>query len=433
MDVLHAHCCGIDVHAKFLVACCRHLGPSGRVTTTSRTFETMTADLRALAAWLQEAGVTQVAIESTGVLWQPVWNILEPQVTIVLVNPRDVRQVPGRKTDVSDAEWLAQLLQYGLLRGSVVPPAAIRELRDLTRGRVKLVDQTTAVANRLHAVLHDANQAGLGGQRHSRRLGPGRCSRRSSRASATRSGWRRWRVAACGANCRRCSARSPATSPTTIGSCCGACWGNWPFSRARSASMTRASPRRSALLWRSWPGWTRSRALPAARQRTSWPSSAPTWPSFPAPPTWRRGWRSVPATMKRGGNSTTGRRATATAGRAAPAPKPPGGPSMRAGPMPPRNFADWPRGGGQTRDRRRGPQSPGRGLLHHPRRGHVSRLGPGPFRSLGAHATHAVLGQASGTPRTQSRSGDRGLVDGIFVAATELTKATDPLSEATLQ
>jgi transposase len=157
MDVLHAHCCGIDVHAKFLVACCRHLGPSGRVTKTSRTFETMTADLRALAAWLQEAGVTQVAIESTGVLWQPVWNILEPQVTIVLVNPRDVRQVPGRKTDVSDAEWLAQLLQYGLLRGSFVPPAAIRELRDLTRGRVKLVDQTTAVANRLHAVLHDAN------------------------------------------------------------------------------------------------------------------------------------------------------------------------------------------------------------------------------------------------------------------------------------
>jgi transposase len=119
MDVLHAHCCGIDVDAKFLVACCRHIGPTG--------------------------------------LWQPVWNILEPHVTIVLVNPRDVRQVPGRKTDASDAEWLAQLLQYGLLRGSFVPPAAIRELRDLPRGRAKLVDQTTAVANRIHAVLHDAN------------------------------------------------------------------------------------------------------------------------------------------------------------------------------------------------------------------------------------------------------------------------------------
>lgn len=157
MDVLHAHCCGIDVHAKFVVACCRQIGSTGSVTKTSRTFGTMTADLQALAAWLTSEAVTHVAIESTGVLWQPVWNILEPHVTIVLVNPRDVRQVPGRKTDVSDAEWLAQLLQYGLLRSSFVPPVAIRELRDLTRGRAKLVDQTTAVANRIHAVLHDAN------------------------------------------------------------------------------------------------------------------------------------------------------------------------------------------------------------------------------------------------------------------------------------
>ena len=157
MDVLYAHCCGIDVHAKFVVACCRQIGSTGSVTKTSRTFGTMTADLQALAAWLTSEAVTHVAIESTGVLWQPVWNILEPHVTIVLVNPRDVRQVPGRKTDVTDAEWLAQLLQYGLLRSSFVPPVAIRALRDLTRGRAKLVDQTTAVTNRLHAVLHDAN------------------------------------------------------------------------------------------------------------------------------------------------------------------------------------------------------------------------------------------------------------------------------------
>jgi transposase len=157
MDILHPHVCGIDVHAKFAVACCRHIGSTGTVTKTSRTVGTMTDDLQALAAWLRAAGVTHVAIESTGVLWQPVWNILEEHVTVVLVNPRDVRQVPGRKTDVTDAEWLAQLLQYGLLRNSFVPPAAIRELRDLTRGRAKLVDQTTAIANRIHAVLHDAN------------------------------------------------------------------------------------------------------------------------------------------------------------------------------------------------------------------------------------------------------------------------------------
>jgi transposase len=157
MEVLHAHCCGIDVHAKFVVAGCRHLGPTGSVTKTSRTFGTMTADLQALAAWLTSEAVTHVALESTGVLWQPVWNILEEHVTVVLVNPRDVRQVPGRKTDVTDAAWLAQLLQYGLLRSSFVPPAVIRELRDLTRGRAKLADQTTAIANRIHAVLHDAN------------------------------------------------------------------------------------------------------------------------------------------------------------------------------------------------------------------------------------------------------------------------------------
>lgn len=157
MEVLHAHVCGIDVHAKFLIACCRHIGPTGTVTKTARRFATMTADLRELALWLRETGVTHVALESTGVLWQPVWNLLEDHVTVVLVNPRDVRQVPGRKTDVTDAEWLAQLLQYGLLRSSFVPPAAIRELRDLTRGRAKLTDQTTAIANRLHAVLHDGN------------------------------------------------------------------------------------------------------------------------------------------------------------------------------------------------------------------------------------------------------------------------------------
>jgi transposase len=157
MDVMHRHVCGIDVHAKFLVACCRHVGPGGAITTATQRFETLTADLEALATWLRDQGVTHVVLESTGVLWLPVWNVLEDRVVLVLVNPRDVHQVPGRKTDTTDAAWLAQLLQYGLLRASFVPPRAVRDLRDLTRGRVKLVDQTTAVANRIHAVLHDAN------------------------------------------------------------------------------------------------------------------------------------------------------------------------------------------------------------------------------------------------------------------------------------
>ena len=157
MDIVIPRCCGIDVHQKSLVACVRLLGPQGTVARHLRTFGTMTDDLRALAAWLQEAGVTHAAIESTGVLWKPVWNVLESTVTLVLVNPRDVKQVPGRKTDVSDAEWIAQLLQCGLLRRSFVPPLALRQLRDSTSNRTILEQQRAAVVNRLHKVLEDAN------------------------------------------------------------------------------------------------------------------------------------------------------------------------------------------------------------------------------------------------------------------------------------
>jgi transposase len=157
MEVVIPRCCGIDVHKKSLVACIRLMGPQGEVTQHVRTFGTMTRELGALAAWLVEHAVTHVAIESTGVLWNPVWNVLEPHVTLLLVNPRHVKQVPGRTTDVHDAEWIAQLLQCGLLRGSFVPPHAIRELRDLTRSRTVLEQQGAAIINRIHKVLEDAN------------------------------------------------------------------------------------------------------------------------------------------------------------------------------------------------------------------------------------------------------------------------------------
>jgi transposase len=157
MDVVFPACCGIDVHHKSLVACVRMIEPTGRVTRHVRTFGTTTAALGEFAAWLQTLGVTHVALESTGVLWKPVWNVLETTVHLLLVNPRDVAQVPGRKTDASDAEWIAQLLQCGLLRGSFVPPRPIRELRDLTRSRTTLEQQRTAIVNRIHKVLEDAN------------------------------------------------------------------------------------------------------------------------------------------------------------------------------------------------------------------------------------------------------------------------------------
>ena len=157
MDVVFAACCGIDVHQKSLVACVRVIEAAGRVRKEVRTFATTTAALGELASWLQTGGITHAAMESTGVYWKPVWNVLEPTVHLLLVNPRDVAQVPGRKTDVHDAEWIAQLLQCGLLRGSFVPPRPIRELRDLTRSRKTLEQQRAALVNRIHKVLEDAN------------------------------------------------------------------------------------------------------------------------------------------------------------------------------------------------------------------------------------------------------------------------------------
>jgi transposase len=157
MEVIYSRCAGLDVHEAFVMVCRRVLGPDGHVEKVVRRYTTMTADLLAMADWLADADVSHLAMESTGVFWKPIWNLLEGRFTILLVNPRDVKQVPGRKTDVSDAAWIAQLLQHGLLKGSFVPPAPIRVLRDLTRHRTTLVRDKTRVVNRIHKVLEDAN------------------------------------------------------------------------------------------------------------------------------------------------------------------------------------------------------------------------------------------------------------------------------------
>ena len=157
MDVLYRRCVGIDVHQKSLKVCLRCWSDDGRPRQIVRTFGTMTRELLALADWLAAEGVTHVAMESTGVLWKPVFNILEGRFEVLLVNAQHIKQVPGRKTDVKDCEWIAQLLQHGLLRASFVPPRPLRELRDLTRHRAKLAEEHTAVANRIHKTLEDAN------------------------------------------------------------------------------------------------------------------------------------------------------------------------------------------------------------------------------------------------------------------------------------
>jgi transposase len=157
METIHERCCGLDVQKKTIVACLRISGPRGAPTRALRTFGTMPEDLLALADWPAGHGITHVAMESTGVYWKPLWNLLEGSFALLLVNARHIQAVPGRKTDVSDAEWIADLLRHGLLRGSYVPDRAQRELRELTRYRTGLVRERTAEANRLQATLEGGN------------------------------------------------------------------------------------------------------------------------------------------------------------------------------------------------------------------------------------------------------------------------------------
>lgn len=152
MQIIHDTCCGLDVHAKTVVACLIKDGHK-----EIRTFSTMTAELLQLLDWLLAAGCRDVAIESTGVYWRPVFNILEGSLEVMLVNARHVKAVPGRKTDVKDCEWLADLLRHGLLKPSFIPPVEIRELRELTRYRQSLVREQASVANRIQKMAESGN------------------------------------------------------------------------------------------------------------------------------------------------------------------------------------------------------------------------------------------------------------------------------------
>ncbi len=157
MEVLYACCCGLDVHKKSITACVLWAEGKGKTRKEKRRFGTFTRELLQLADWLRACGVTHVAMESTGVYWKPVWNILEGQFEVLLVNAQHIKAVPGRKSDQKDCEWIADLLQHGLLHGSFVPPKEMRELRDLTRYRVSLAQEENRIANRVQKVLEDAN------------------------------------------------------------------------------------------------------------------------------------------------------------------------------------------------------------------------------------------------------------------------------------
>ena len=157
MQITYTHVAGLDVHKKTVVACIFTPGPHGEPHKELRTFGTMTQDLLALADWLTSKGVTHVAMESTGEFWKPVYNLLEASFIVLVVNAQHIKTVPGRKTDVKDAEWLADLLRHGLLKGSFIPPLPQRDLRDLTRQRTNLVQDRAHVVNQLQKVLEWAN------------------------------------------------------------------------------------------------------------------------------------------------------------------------------------------------------------------------------------------------------------------------------------
>jgi transposase len=157
MEVLYPACAGLDVHKNNVVASVRIHGPNGRASHETRTFATHTAALMDLEAWLRENQCTHVVMEATGVFWKPVWHILEDSFELVLANAQHVKNVPGRKSDVNDSQWLADLLAHGLVRSSYVPERPIQELRDLTRTRKQLVRQRAQHVNRIQKVLEDAN------------------------------------------------------------------------------------------------------------------------------------------------------------------------------------------------------------------------------------------------------------------------------------
>jgi transposase len=157
MQIKHERCAGIDVHKKTIVVCCLRGDARGNLQRETRTYGTTTRELLNLCDWLAQSEVTQIVMESTGEYWKPVYNVLESSFEVMVVNSHHFKQVPGRKTDVKDAEWLAELLSYGLVRGSFIPPLPQRDLRDLTRQRTTLIRERASVINRLHKVLEWAN------------------------------------------------------------------------------------------------------------------------------------------------------------------------------------------------------------------------------------------------------------------------------------
>ena len=270
MELLIARCAGLDVHQATVVATVRTPDEHGGRRRVTETFGTMTPDLLALREWLQAYGVTHVALESTGVYWKPVYYVLEDAFTLLLINMHDLKRVAGRKTDVRDSEWLAQLLECGLLKPSFVPPPPIRELRDLTRYRLQQVRDRSQEVNRLCKVLEDTglklttvitDVMGVSGRAMLHALW---------RAPPTRWSWPTWRGADYARNCQTCGARCRAAFDRTTRFSSSRSW-------RRSTSSMRlwiGSRRKSIGAWapsnQCWPLSTRFRGSIGSARSASW-------------------------------------------------------------------------------------------------------------------------------------------------------------------
>jgi transposase len=241
VELVHPRCAGLDVAKDEVVACVRVPDGHGGRAQEVRTFSTFTSGLEALAGWLAAEGVTQVVMEATGQYWKPIWYVLEERgFVLLLVNARHVKILPGRKTDVCDAAWLAELLEHGLLRGSFVPPAPIRELRDLTRYRKRLIQAHSAECQRIQKTLEDAgikldsvaaDVLGVSGRAMLAALVGGERDPRC---------WPSWPRGGCAPSCRSCARRCGAGSATIT-----PCWCAWrlPTWSTWRAPSPRSTPR----------------------------------------------------------------------------------------------------------------------------------------------------------------------------------------------
>ena len=314
MQVVYERCCGIDVHKQTVVACVVVPGADGQPLKETRTFGTMTENLAALADWLAELGVTHVTMESTGVYWKPVFNLLDGRFAILVVNAERIKALAGRKTDVQDAEWLADLLRHGLLKGSFIPSEILRALRDLTRYRTKLGDERKSEVNRVQKVLEDANiklasvasdVMGVSGRAMLNELVQGQTD------AATLAELAKGRLR----EKRSCSKRPLADG---CGRIIASCWPSiWRISTSlmrRLPNLIGRLPSRCALLRQPWRHGTRCQALTNGSRRFSSPSLGPTCSPLRMRNIWPPGLACVRGTTRVRANARAGAPAKAVRG-----------------------------------------------------------------------------------------------------------------------